>query len=74
MAFTENDIEEFHKFLTRQPPYTSIGGAITTWPNGDANQRAIYERCEELERRGLAVRREIDRSTVIFSAVEEQGQ
>ena len=33
-----------------------LGDGIMTRPNGDAESRAIYEGCVELEKRGLLVR------------------
>lgn len=56
MSYTEDDLEEFRKFLYREPPFAFLGGSITTYPNGDENQQKIYVCCAELKRRGLAQR------------------
>ncbi|HMM98553.1 MAG TPA: hypothetical protein PKC99_06065 [Anaerolineales bacterium] len=53
---TEQELSELYEFASGTGKYSMLGDGIMTRPNGDAESRAIYEGCVELEKRGLLVR------------------
>lgn len=65
----DDDLQAVLRFLRREGEFRHLGGALTTYPNrGD--KRTLYMLCEELEQRGLAVRRTLTPDVVLFGAPE----
>ena len=54
--FTDEDLNELLEFIRGSGKYSSLGGGISTYPNGYEYQKKIFAGCVELEKRGLVYR------------------
>lgn len=68
--FKEEYLKELFEFISGAGKFWFLGNGISTYPNGDENDREIFCGCLELEKRGLVYRFIDEPNHVLFKAKE----
>lgn len=66
------DLQELYDYVAGVGQFDFVGNGISTYPNGDDNNKSLYIRCCALEDSGWLVRRADADGSVFFYAPEDK--